>query len=339
MGNPVLSTPNAGRLDAALAGLDFMVSLDIYRNETTRHADFILPTTSVLERPMYDMAFLHNAVRNQVKWSPAVLPRPEGALHPWELLLELAARLNDTTREALEQVAFESLLGSTAPDRKDDVRALLERGPGGPARLLDARIRAGRYGDGYDDDGDGLSLEKLAASEHGIDLGPLEPRLPEMLATASGKVELAPELLIADVDRLHAALDRDCGLLLVGRRSVRDNNSWMHNVRALARGRARCTLQVHPDDAERLGLADGADARVASRAGEVVAPVEVSDALMPGVVSLPHGFGHGAPGTAQRVAAELQPGVNSNRLADEQLLDALSGNAVLNGIPVEIAPV
>ena len=231
MGNPVLSTPNAGRLDAALEQLDFMVSLDIYLNETTRHADFVLPTTSILERPMYDLAFMHNAVRNFAKWSPAVLPKPEGALHPWELLHELAARLSGTSRRELEDLALQSILGATTgPGRvcsditPDDAAARLEKGPGGPARILDARLRSGPRGDRYDDEADGLSLEKLSRHEHGLDLGPLEPRLPEMLATESGKVELAPELLLGDVDRLLTALDRKSSsdqLLLVGRRQVR----------------------------------------------------------------------------------------------------------------------
>ena len=205
--------------------------------------------------------------------------------------------------------------------------------------MLDLLLRSGRYGDRFRDDGAGLSLDALISSTHGVDLGPLEPRLPEMLATESGKVELAPELLVGDVPRLREALDRSpAPLVLIGRRQMRTNNSWMHNLPALAKGKQRCTLLVHPDDARKHGLASGGRARVRSRVGEVVAPVEISEDMRPGVVSLPHGFGHDLPGVRLRVAVEKQPGVNSNILTDETALDVLSGNAILNGIPVELEP-
>jgi anaerobic selenocysteine-containing dehydrogenase len=211
----------------------------------------------------------------------------------------------------------------------------------GPERIVDLMLRAGPYGDRFEPGREGLSLARLRESEHGLDLGPLEPRLPGVLATPSRQVELAPELVVADVPRLRERLRElsapGAGLLLVGRRHLRSNNSWMGNLRALAKGRERCTLLVHPQDAARLGLADGGRARVRSRVGEVEAPVTVSDEMMPGVVSLPHGFGHDAPGARLRVARE-RAGVNSNLLTDETHLDALSGNGVLNGIPVEVAP-
>jgi anaerobic selenocysteine-containing dehydrogenase len=207
----------------------------------------------------------------------------------------------------------------------------------GPERLVDLMLRAGPYGDRFDDAAPGLSLAKLAAAEHGVDLGPLASRLPAMLATESRAVELAPELIVADVARLRGAInERNEGFVLIGRRHLRSNNSWFHNLPALAKGRERCTLLVHPDDASKLGLAAGTRARVRSRVGVVEAPVEISDAMMRGVVSLPHGFGHDAPGAKLGVAAQ-RPGVNSNLLSDETRIDALSCNAVLNGIPVEVS--
>jgi anaerobic selenocysteine-containing dehydrogenase len=212
----------------------------------------------------------------------------------------------------------------------------------GSERLLDAMLRVGPYGEGFGarTEGPGLSLAKLEAAPHGIDLGPLESRLPDALRTTSGKIELAPERLVTDVDRLRASLEspRDGEIVLIGRRLLRSNNSWMHNLPMLVSGKPACTLHVHPDDAERLELLDGEDARVSSRTGSIVATVEVTDAVMPRVVSLPHGWGHNVPGTRQRVAAD-QPGPNSNTLSDEMLLDVPSGNAVLNGIPVTLAPV
>ncbi len=352
-GNPVLSTPNGARLAKALAGLDFMVSVDVYLNETTRFADVILPTTGHLEHSNYDIAFHQLSVRNTAKWSPAVFEAPEGAKHLWEVLLEIGARVNGTTAETLEEMTLAKVLESTvgpgtACPELDAGQARERLAPWrGPERLLDLMLRAGPWGDRFregksDDEGDGLSLAKLAAAEHGLDLSALEPRLPEVLDTASGAVELAPELVVSDVPRLRAALGErrgaDGALVLVGRRHIRSNNSWMHNVHALAKGRDRCTLLVHPDDATRLGLDAGGRARVRSRVGEVVAPVEVCPEMMPGVVSLPHGYGHAAEGVRLRVAQRHQPGVNSNLLTDEERVDELSGNAVLNGIPVSVEP-
>jgi anaerobic selenocysteine-containing dehydrogenase len=346
-GNPVLSTPNGARLAKALQGLEFMVSVDLYRNETTRFADVILPTTAPLERDNYDMAFHALSVRNFARWSPAALPKPEGARHLFEVLLEIAARVNGTSAEAVDELLLSGLLGATVgragtacPGISEAAaRAALGDEPG-PARLLDLMLRAGPYGDRFEEGTPGLSLARLRAAEHGLDLGPLAPRLPEMLATASGAIELAPELLVEDVLRLRRGLTErtDAGaFVLIGRRHLRSNNSWMHNLPALAKGRERCTLRVHPEDARGLGLAAGGRARVRSRVGVVEVPVELSDEMMRGVVSLPHGFGHDAPG-ARLAVAERRPGVNSNLLTDEALLDAVSGNAVLNGIPVEIAP-
>jgi anaerobic selenocysteine-containing dehydrogenase len=346
-GNPVLSTPNGARLAKALESLDFMVSVDFYLNETTRFAHVILPTTPPLERENYDMAFHGFSVRNHAKWSPRALPKPEGARDLWEVLLELSAGLAGATPEAVDDVMLAGLLkntvgreGTACPKVSEaESRAKLGGEPG-PARLLDLMLRAGPHGDRFDDAAPGLSLAKLKAAEHGVDLGPLAPRLPDMLATESGAIELAPELVVADVPRLREALAeaaRPAAFVLIGRRHLRSNNSWMHNLPALAKGKERCTLLIHPEDARGLGLAAGGRAHVRSRVGAVEVPVETSDAMMRGVVSLPHGHGHDAPG-AQLAVAARRPGVNTNLLSDETFLDALSGNAALNGIPVEISP-
>jgi anaerobic selenocysteine-containing dehydrogenase len=345
-GNPARSTPNSPRLERALGSLDFYVAVDLYVNETTRHADVILPPPSPLQRSHYDLAFYQLAARNVANYSPAVLPLEPEQHDEWRTLLRLAGVVAgqgpDVDVDALDRMVAGELLRREAPGR--DTEALLaELEPRrGPERLLDAMLRLGPYGDGFgardDAPAGGLSLAALEAAPHGIDLGPLEPRLPEVLRTPSGRVELAPPEIVGDVERLRAALRRRAngGLVLVGRRQLRSNNSWMHNLEVLVKGKEACTLHVHPDDAARLGLEDGAPARVAGRAGEVAVPVEVTDAVMPGVVSMPHGWGHGADGAAMGVAA-AHAGTNSNALSDETFVDALSGNAVLNGIPVQVS--
>jgi anaerobic selenocysteine-containing dehydrogenase len=341
-GNPIISTPNSARLDGALAQLDFMLCLDVYLNETTRHADVILPAPSPLRRSHYDLALYLFAIRNVANYSPPTLPPDPAIPDEWMTLLRLAGIAfgagPDADVEMLDEQVARAMIEreiSTAESpfhgrAVDDVLAELEPRVG-PERLLDFMLRAGPYR---------LTLAELEAAPHGLDLGPMKPRLPDALRTASGKIELAPEVLVADVERLRGALERprNGGLVLVGRRQLRSNNSWMHNLPMLVSGPAQCTLHVHPDDAARLELLDGAQAELRSRVGSVQATVEVTDAVMPGVVSLPHGWGHDAPGSALRVAAE-HAGTNSNVLADEELLDAVSGNAVLNGIPVEVAPV
>jgi anaerobic selenocysteine-containing dehydrogenase len=331
-GNPAVSTPNSGRLAAALEGLDFMLSLDVYVNETTRHADVILPGPSPLARSHYDLALYQLAVRNVANYSPALVDPPVGMPQEWETMLRLTAIVTgqgaDADIDPIDRFVAEQVAARSGVDVEAAADAMARRGP---ERLLDLMLRGGPYD---------LTLADLEAAEHGIDLGPLEPRIPEVLRTASGKIELAPEPIAADVARLEAALDRTVndGLVLIGRRQLRSNNSWMHNLEPLVRGKERCTAHVHPDDAARLGLRDGELARVSSRAGEVEVPVEVTDAVMPGVISIPHGWGHDVDGVRMRVAS-AHPGTNSNVLADEALIDPLSGNAVLNGIPVELAPV
>ena len=336
-GNPARSTPNSTRMERALEGLDLYVALDIYVNESTRHADVILPAPSPLERGHYDLALYQLAVRNVANWSPPAIPLPAGQPDEWETLLRLAGIAGlDPTRPVTADVGplDDLVAGELARREGVDVEAMLAAvAPRtGPERLLDILLRCGPYD---------LTLADLEAAPHGIDLGPLAPRLPDVLRTPSGRIELAPAAIVADVARLHEALGREHdpeALVLIGRRQLRSNNSWMHNVPRLVSGPERCTLHVHPDDAARLGLADGELAEVRSRTGAVHAPVEVTDRVMAGVVSLPHGWGHDAPGARLGVAAE-HAGVNANALGDEELVDALSGNAVLNGIPVAVAPV
>jgi anaerobic selenocysteine-containing dehydrogenase len=338
-GNPARSTPNSGRLERALDQLDYMVSVDIYLNETTRHADVILPGSSPLERSHYDIGLYQLAVRNVANFSPPLFEPPGERPRDWQIMLRLAGIFGGQGAEAdLDALDAFVAAGAVAEAAKGDA-ALAERDPQevlaeleprrGPERLLDLLLRTGPYC---------LSLDDLEQSPHGIDLGPLEPRIPEVLRTASGRIELAPPEIVADVARLRERLvPRNGSIVLIGRRELRSNNSWMHNLNVLVKGKERCTMHVHPDDATRLGLKDGAPARVRSRVGEVEVPVEITDAIMPGVVSIPHGWGHDAPGARLQVAA-TKPGTNSNALADEDVVEPLSGNAVLNGIPVEVAP-
>jgi anaerobic selenocysteine-containing dehydrogenase len=247
--------------------------------------------------------------------------------------------------DALDDVVFATMVGAAVADPQSRVHGRAPEeviaatdGGRGPERMLDFLVRTGPYGDGFGADPDGLTLARLRDAPHGIDLGPLESRLPDDLLTPTGKVELAPEPLLEDVARLGRAAQRTAngGFVLVGRRHVRSNNSWMHNIDVLMKGKERCTLQISTADAARIGVVAGGSAKVSSSSGMVVAPVEVTDDIMPGVVSLPHGWGHDLDGTEMAVAA-ARPGVNSNRLTPGDI-DPLSGNAVLNGIPVEVVP-
>jgi anaerobic selenocysteine-containing dehydrogenase len=349
-GNPVLSTPNSDQLARAFDDLEFMVSIDIYLNETTRHADVVLPPPSQLQRSHYDLLLLQFAVRNVANYSPPVLPLDDGQPDEWEIIAKLTAIAQGMGSEAdpavADDLAIESLVRGAVKDEfspvagrdPDELLAeLAASGRRGPERMLDFMLRTGPFGDAFGADPHGTSLDDLLAHPHGRDFGALEPRIPEILRTPSGMVELAPEPLVTDLTRLHGAADdlATRGMVLVGRRHLRSNNSWMHNVKVLVKGKPRCTLQVHPDDADRLGLADGSPATITSRVGSVTAPVEVTEGIRPGVVSLPHGWGHDVAGTQLRVAAE-HAGVNSNVLSDDAAMDPLSGTSVLNGIPVEV---
>ena len=349
-GNPILSTPSSDRLDAALAGLEFMVSVDIYLNETTRHADVILPGVSPLRRPHYDFAFNQLSVRNVANYSPPLFPLPDNTPDEWQVLLRLGATVSgqgtDADLDTLDDAVFGLMVGSTVGNPQSSIHGRdpeeifsATTGGRGPERMLDFLVRAGPYGDGYGADPDGLTLDRLKEMPHGIDFGPLHSRLPADLCTPSGKVELAPEYLLADVPRLLASTTRlpNGGFLLIGRRHIRSNNSWMHNIDVLVKGKERCTLQISDKDAERLGLSGDGRVKVSSTAGTLTVPVEITDSIMPGVVSLPHGWGHDSEGSALSVAAE-RPGVNTNRLSTGAM-DPVSGNAILNGIPVEVVPV
>ena len=360
-GNPVLSTPEGARLDAALADLDLVIAVDPYVTATTRHADVLLPPPAILQRPHYDLAFTALAVRNVANHSPAAVPLAEGQPDEWEILLTLAAialgQQPPVDVEVADAFVLQQAVAGVVADPgarlatrdPDEVVAALA-GRRGPERLLDLLLRAGPYGDGFGTHPDGLSLAALEAQPHGVDLGPLTPRVPGVLATASGRIELAPAAIVADLERVARHLDAvdataatasDPGdrrpLVLVGRRHLRTNNSWSHNLPGLAKGQQLCTLQLHPEDAAVRGVVDGGQAVVRSAAGSVTAEVEVTDRLRPGVVSLPHGFGHDLEGVELSVA-RARGGANANVLSSRSEVDAVSGNAVLNGIEVQVAP-
>lgn len=346
-GNPVLSAPDGARLDRALAGVGFMVSVDPYLNETTRHADVILPPPPPSASPHFDFALNNLAVRNNVRYTPPVLPPADGRPDEAEILSRLALILYGVGPHGDPGLVDDQVIAATLAKATTDPNspvhgrpveelAAVLTGVRGYERRLDMMLRLGPYGDGFGADPDGLTLDKVKAAPHGIDLGPLKPRLAQVISTPSGKVELAPPALVADTARLRESIGRAReAYVLIGRRHLRSNNSWMHNVAALTGGSNRCTLQVHPDDAAELGLTDSA--KVRGPGGEVIVPVEVMPGLRRGVVSLPHGWGHDRADTRLGVAA-AEPGVNANQLNDGSALDPLSGTAVLNGIPVDIAP-
>jgi anaerobic selenocysteine-containing dehydrogenase len=317
-GNPVLSTPNGVQLERALVGLDFMVAIDFYHNETTRHCHIILPPTAALEHDHYDLVFNLLAVRNVAKYSPAVFGSLADARHDWQILAELHRRLG----------------GGSAKERlKRWLSAKL-----GPRRTLDLGLRFGPYGTGLRPFGRGLSLKKLERAPHGLDLGPLEPSLPGRLRTPERRIELAPAVYVEDVERLREALEGDApddSLRLIGRRHLRSNNSWMHNYPRLMGGKDRCTLLMHPDDAADRGLRDSQLVAVESRTGRIEVPLELSDEVMRGVISLPHGWGHHRSGT-QTTTARQHPGASLNDVTDDLEVDPLCGTAVLSGVPVRV---
>ncbi len=320
-GNPVLSVPNGPRLSNAMSTLEFMVSIDPYLNETTRHAHIVLPPTSILERSHYDLLFHMLAVRNTAKWSPPVFAPPPDARHDWQIIQDLslrivAARAGRTTRAFARWAS----------------RRGLQLNPDG---VIDALLRAGRYGARRGRDG--LSLARLRNEPHGVDLGPLESSRGARVLRPDRKVDLAPDSFVEDLARVAAWVDGpgSTGLVLIGRRHVRTNNSWLHNCASLVKGPDRATILLNPRDAERLGITSGVCVRVTSRAGTVDAPVEISADVMFGVVSLPHGYGHAGMGDTMKIAGRT-PGPNLNALTDEYRLDPLSGTAALNGVPVTV---
>lgn len=351
-GNPVLSAPDGLRLDRALAGLDFMISVDPYLNETSRHAHVVLPPPPPAQSAHYDFAFSTLAVRNTVRYSPPAVPLEEDRMAEPEILARLVLAVlgqggPDADPALVDDQAIGHRLGRETEDPHSQVHgrdaaelAAALTGGTGYERRLDLQLRLGPYGDGFGAEPDGLTLDRVLGHPHGIDLGPLRPRLPEVLRTPSGLVELAPAPIAADVPRLRAAVAGGAEgpeLVLIGRRHLRSNNSWMHNVPALTGGSNRCTAQLHPADAARLGLADGDLATIKGDGGEITAPVEITDNLRRGVVCLPHGWGHDREGT-RLTAAAREPGANVNQLLDGSRLDPLSGTAVLNGFPVRMEP-
>ena len=344
-GNPILSTPHSDRLDAAFATLDFMVSVDPYVNETTRHADVILPVPSALQRSHYDAAFYNQALRRVANYSPALFsteqPSESDIIATLALIIRGDADADPSIigAELLDEVLAHAIgdpNGNVGGRDLDELRAAVT-GDNGPDRLVDALVRTGPFGDGFGDDPDGLTLQRLIDHPHGIDFGPLEPQLPGILRTPSGKIELAPIEIVSALPALlaSATIPTSNGLRLIGRRDLRSNNSWMHNVHVLVKGKERCTLLINPADAAERELSTGDTAVVESPVGRVEAPVEVTDEMMAGVVCLPHGWGHDAPGTRLSIAGQ-RPGVNSNVLTDGAVLDPISGNATLNGIPVTV---
>jgi anaerobic selenocysteine-containing dehydrogenase len=347
MTNPVRSAANSAQLEEAFAGLDFLVAIDFYINETTRHAHIILPTPSPAEQANYEVGLYLLAVRNVAKWSWPAVPAPPGTPETWQVFSNLGARLmglGGMPEQGIDDFVLRRFAEGAVQDGGPwpglTVDEVLEKVDGtiGPERIIDMLLRLGPYGDGFGRRPDGLTLAKVQAAAHGIDLGPLQPRLREVINTVSGVIELAPPTMTNDLARLRAHMAKHAGdMLLIGRRDLRCSNSFMHNLPALVKGRDRCTLQISPDDAGRMGLADGAAARITSRVGSVVAPVEVTDDLMPGVVSLPHGWGHDVA-EARLSVAKAHAGVNTNVLTDDQAYDVASGTAVLFGTPVTVEP-
>ncbi|MXP22558.1 molybdopterin-dependent oxidoreductase [Gordonia sp. HNM0687] len=346
-GNPVLSAPDGERLSRALDAADLIVCVDPYLNETTRHADVILPPPPSSASPHFDFLLNNLAVRATARYSRPVSPLGDGRPGESEILCRLILGLSGAGIDAdpmlVDEQAIVATLGKEVADPYSpvagrdtgDMVAMLPDAPG-YERRLDMMLRLGAYGDAFGSRPDGITLADVLAAPHGIDLGPMRPRLPGVLRTESGTIELAADDLIADVDRLRETLDRStAGLVLIGRRNLRSNNSWMHNLTALSGGSNRCTLYVHPDDANRYGIDDIAVVR--GPGGELKVPVEISTDILPGVVSLPHGWGHDLAGTRLSVAAGA-PGANVNQLNDGTLMDPLSGTVTLNGLPVEIAP-
>ena len=346
MTNPLRSAANSAQLERAFAGLDFLVAVDFYLNETTRYAHIILPTPSPAEQSSYEIGLYLLSVRNVAKWSSAAVPKPAGTPDTWQVMSRLAASLmglGALPAQAVDDVILRRFAEGAVDGTRwagltvDEVVAKVDGGIG-PERVLDMLLRIGPHGDGFGRNPGGLTLAKLREAPHGIDLGPLVPRLKEIINTESGAIELAPPTMTDDLPRLRERLAAGgAELVLIGRRDMRCSNSFMHNLPALVKGRERCTLQVSQADASRLGLEHAGRARVSSRVGSLVAKVEVTDDLMPGVVSLPHGWGHDVADTRLRVA-KAHAGVNTNLLTDDRAYDVASGTAVLFGTPVRVEP-
>ncbi|WP_156366581.1 molybdopterin-dependent oxidoreductase [Microbacterium sp. No. 7] len=345
-GNPVVSAPNSRRMANALQQLDAFVAIDPYVTDSTRFAHVIFPALSPLQRSHYDVHFTMWSVRNVANYSPPSIQKRHDQLDEWEIMCRLGGIFDGSMRSTgeIDEAMITSMIRSESRDehslihgrKADEILSLLVPRVG-PDRVLDFLLRVGPYGDGFGRVEGGLSLSLLEANPHGIDLGPLRPRLPEVLRTPDGMIDLAPDPILQDLGPLERAIDAgpQPGLVLIGRRQLRSNNSWLHNTPSLMTGRTRSTLRMSPEDAVERGLETGDTAKVESAAGELIALVEVSDRVPPGVVSLPHGWLH-EPEEIGMTTARLRPGVNANILADETVVDAPSWNAVFNGIPVVV---
>jgi anaerobic selenocysteine-containing dehydrogenase len=338
-GNPVLSTPAGHKLDEVLPTLDAMIAVDLWLNETTRHADVILPGSSPLEQPHHDDLILNFAINSVANYSAPVFARPDpDAPEEWEILIRLTGLCTGMAAEDVDVAAiddgFFDYMAFTKGLDGAEIRKHYDHG--GPERILDFTLRTGPFGDKYGANPDGVTLDKLKAQPNGINFGRMIPQVPEVLGTSDNKIRLAPQYLLDDLPRLAARLDRAPEeLVLVSRRHLRSNNSWLHNVGPLMKGKDRCTLLMHDDDAKRREVESGDLVTVTSSGGHIEVPVEVTDAIMPGVVSMPHGWGHGKAGTRMAVA-NGSPGVNTNVLSPPTFIDEPSGNGALNGIPVTV---
>lgn len=328
-GNPVLSTPNGARLEQALANLDFMVAIDFYINETTRHADIILPPTGPFEHGVYDLVFTNLAVRNVARYSPALFKQKS--------YMRSDGQIYSALIERIEQLKLRkpSMLNQLKLSQQHKVKSLLN-----VERVIDLGLRHGRYGNGWKGlaTGQGLNLKKLKQYRHGLDLGALQPRIPEKLFTKDKKIQLFPAQFLQDLERLQAFVDAQSTakkLTLIGRRDLRTNNSWMHNSQRLVKGKNRCDLYMHPQTAKDYGIVHQEQVYISSDVGALKVTVSLTEDIMPNVVSLPHGWGHHRQGMQMSIAS-ANPGVSMNDLTDQSLVDELSGNAVLNGLAVEV---
>ena len=348
-GNPVISNPNSLALSAAFESLEFMVSLDIYLNETTRHADVILPSPPHAMHSDFTSFYVYLMVRKVAKWGGAIFALEEGQRHDWQILSEIAARLAGLSTEEFEERSLQSLLARLIAEGKHPLARMVDAAQAraalgdvpGPDRIYDLLIRTGPDGDAFGLAPDGLTLAKLKQHPHGLDLGPMVPRLHDALHTPDNNIDVAPAYVVADMGRLRAALpayERAASMVMIGRRDPRSNNSWTHNLQVLAKGRNRCTALLNPLDAARLSLSAGAVARISTAIGAIEIPVAITDTIMPGVISVPHGWGHDMDGTELDIARR-NPGVNFNHIVDQRLMDLPSGNAVLSGIPVHVEAV
>ncbi len=321
-GNPVLSTPNGRQLDTALGELDFMVSIDIYLNETTRHADIILPPVMGLERPHYDLAFQALAIRNGARYSQPVFKPGRQQRTDKQIFTELAWRMQSGN-------LFAKMTGWV---KKLFIQAMKSDW------IINKRLKSGPYGQSH-----GLNMKQLTKHPHGIDLGAMRPSLPERLFTPDKSIRLCPDEFVEHLKSVletrpglaNPAEGSDFDLQLIGRRDPRSNNSWLHNSQRLVKGKNRCVALVHPDDARVRKLEDGDIAKVTSRVGSLAIPIHLSTEMMPGVISIPHGWGHDAAGIGLGIASR-HAGVNANILTDEHFLDSVSANAALNGVPVSL---